>query len=93
MSRVRSRPSSVAQILTLYTRRKLFNISFMPAMLIGNMDFQRFIPFSMTLTLTGGYRVSAEQNLLASCSRMFHLMKMKFDVVMKQLNLNVLKIH
>ena len=41
---------------------------FIPAMLIGTIDFYQFILFSLTLALPGGHMVSAKQNLLASCS-------------------------
>ena len=37
-------------------------------MLIGNIDFYHFIPLSLTLTLLGGHKVSAKQNLLAAFS-------------------------
>ena len=37
-------------------------------MLKGTIDFYHFIPLSLTLTLSGGYKVSAEQNFLATLS-------------------------
>ena len=37
-------------------------------MQIGIIDFYHFIPFSLTLTLPGGHKVSAKQNLLAKLS-------------------------
>ena len=36
---------------------------FIPAMLIGTIDFCHFIPFSLNLTLPGGHKVKAKQNL------------------------------
>ena len=41
---------------------------FIPAMLIGTIDFYHFMPFSLTLTLPGGNKVSAKPNQLASFS-------------------------
>ena len=38
---------------------------FLPAVLIGTNDFFHCIPFSLTLTLPGGYKVRMKQNLLA----------------------------
>ena len=40
----------------------------LPAMFLGTIDFNHFIPLSLTLTLPGGHKVSAKQNLLASFS-------------------------
>ena len=42
---------------------------FIPAMLIGTVDFYHFIRLSLTLTLPRVRKVSAKQNLLASFSR------------------------
>ena len=41
---------------------------FIPAMLIGTIDFYHFILLSLTLILPGGHMVSIKQNLLASFS-------------------------
>ena len=38
---------------------------FIPTMHIGTIDFYNFIPFSLTLTLPWGHKVSTKQNLLA----------------------------
>ena len=64
----------------------LSHILFIPAKLIGTIDFYIFIPLSLTLTLPGGHKISAKQNLLASvsCTLFFYLIRMKFDMVMKQ---------
>ena len=62
---------------------------FVPAMLIGTIDFCHFISLSLTLTFLWGHRVSAKQNLLASFSWTFHLIWMYVDV-MKQFKLNIL---
>ena len=48
-----------------YTQTVQSNI-FIPAMLIGTIDFYHFLQFSLTLTLPGGRKVSAKQNLLIS---------------------------
>ena len=37
-----------------------FFFFFLPAILAGTIDFYHFIPHSLTLTLTGGHKVSAE---------------------------------
>ena len=44
---------------------------FIPAILIGTIDFYHFILLSLTLTLPGGHKVSAKQILLASFSCTF----------------------
>ena len=59
-------------------RGKTFNIGhytqtfqlkfFIPAMLIDSIDFYNLIPLSMTLTVPGGHKVSAKQDLFASFS-------------------------
>ena len=61
-----------------------------PAMLIGTFDFYYFIPLSLTLTLYEGRKVSTKQNLFIGYifSHTFHLIRLKFDVVMKQFKLN-----
>ena len=38
-------------------------------LVIGTIDFYHFIPLSVTLTLLGGHKVSAKENLLALFSR------------------------
>ena len=75
-------------------------IVFIPAMLIGTIDFYHFRSLSLTLTLSGGHKVSTMQNLLffGFCfffffSHNFHLIIMNFDVVMKQFKLNTLRLH
>ena len=45
-----------------------------PARLIGTIDFYHFIPLSLTLTLPGGHKVSAKQNLLASMCTFYYLL-------------------
>ena len=40
--------------------------SFIPAMLIGTIDFYHFILLSLTLTLDGGHKIDAKQNLLCN---------------------------
>ena len=67
--------------LDIYTQTVKPNL-FIPAMPIGIIDFYHSILLS--LTLPGGNKVSAKQNVLASFSHSFHLIRIKFDVVMKQ---------
>ena len=43
---------------------------FIPAQLIGTIDFYHFMPLSLTLS-QGGHKVSAKQNLFASFSPTF----------------------
>ena len=38
---------------------------FMPAMLVGTIDFYHLIPLPVTLTLAGDHKASTKQNLLA----------------------------
>ena len=43
---------------------KLFDqILFIPAMLIGTIDLNHFIPLPLTLTLPGGHKISTQQNV------------------------------
>ena len=63
------RPPCVAKTLTLDMTCKLFNqFFFIPAMLIGTIDFYHFMLLSLTLTLPGGHMICAQQDLLASFS-------------------------
>ena len=41
-------------------------VFFIPAMLIGTINFYHFIPLSAILTLAWGHKVSTRQSLLAS---------------------------
>ena len=55
------------------------------------------MPLSLTLTLPGGHKVSAKQNLLFLFSHTFfictfHLIRMKFDMLIEQLKLNILRL-
>ena len=80
---------------TLDITRKVLNqiFSYLPsAMLTCIIDIYHFILLSLTLTLPWGHKVSAEQNLLASFSHTFHLIRMKVTVVMKQFNLNITRL-
>ena len=88
---VMSWPSCVAKALTLDITYKLFNqFLFIPAMLIDTIDFYHFILLPLTLTLAGGHKISAKQNLWAWFSCTFKLIRMKFNMVLKQLKLNTL---
>ena len=62
----------------------------MPAMLGDSIDFYHFVPLSVALTLARGCGVNRRQNLLASFSRLFQLVRIKFDVVMRQFKLIIL---
>ena len=52
---------------------------YMPAVLIGTIDFHHFVPLSLTLTLPWGHKVSVKPNL--NLLHTFHLIRMKFDVM------------
>ena len=71
---------------------------FIPDMHIGTIDFHHFIPLWQILMLTGVHKVSTKQNLLASFFFLsfsfffFALIRMKFDMVLKQLKLNILRL-
>ena len=62
-----------------------------PAMLIGTIDYYHFTPLSVTLSLAGGFKVKAKQNLLASffCT-LFNTWVWTIDMALKQFILNVL---
>ena len=65
-----------------------FSVNFViTAMLLGTIDFCHFI--SLTLTLPGGHNV-----FLASFSRTheFSATRVKFDLVLKQFKLNIMKL-
>ena len=69
-------------------------IFFIPAMLVGNIDFCLFISLSLTFTAFGDHKVIAKQNLLVSFSHtFFHVIRMKFDVVIGQFKENILRLH
>ena len=74
--RLAGQPSCVAKTLILDNTCRLLPNSFVPAMLIGTIDFCHFIPLSVTVTLAGGHMVSTELNLLTSFSHaFFHFIK------------------
>ena len=52
---------------TLYTKT-VQPTFFIPAMLVGSIDLYYFVPPSLTLTMSGGHKVSAKENLLVSFS-------------------------
>ena len=52
-------------------------------MLLGTIDFYHFIPLSLTLTLAGGPKVSA-QPLGFILSHSFQLVIIKFELVLNQ---------
>ena len=49
----------------------IFQHFFIPAMLIGTIDFYHFVPFSLTLNLAGDQNVHIKQNLFGSVSCTF----------------------
>ena len=57
-------------------------------MLAGTGDFHHFIPLWLTLTLPGGHEVSAKLGFVFSHT--FQLIRVKFDVVSQQFNMNTL---
>ena len=59
--------------LTLDITHKLFYqfFSYLPYLVIGTIDFYHLNRLSVTLTLAGGHKVSAKQNLLASFPHLF----------------------
>ena len=59
---------------------------FIPAILIGTIDFYHFMSFSLTLTLLGGRKAKPIGFIF---SNTFRLIRVKFDVVMKQFKLNI----
>ena len=46
---------------------------FIPAIVVGIINFYHFVPPLLTLTLLGDHKVSAKQNPLASFSRTFFI--------------------
>ena len=80
----------MAKTLTLDITHKLFShFFFVPATIIGFFDFCHFTPLLLTLTLPGGHKVNAKQNLLASFfSHAFNVIRAKLNVVMKQFKPN-----
>ena len=90
-SRSSGRPSCVAKALTLDIARKVFNHCFIPAVLIGAIDFCHYILLPLTLILIGGHKVSARLNPLGFIfCHTFQLVRMKFNVVLKQIKLRIL---
>ena len=64
-----------------------------PAMLIGTINFYHFILFSLTLTMPGGSQGQRKVKLTGFIfSHTIHLIRMKFDIVIKQLKLNILRL-
>ena len=80
----------VAKTLTLGIACTFQLLFFISAMIIGTIDFHHLIPLSMTLAFLGGHKVSSKQNRLAFIfSHAFQLIRMKFDMVLKQLQLYI----
>ena len=81
----------VAKTLTLGIACTFQLLFFISAMIIGTIDFHHLIPPSMTLTFLEGYKVNSKQNCLAFIVlHAFQLIRMKFDTVLKQLQLYIL---
>ena len=85
-------PSILAKTLTLDITCELLNVIFFtPAMHIGSIDFNHFVPLSLTLTFPGGHKVSGKQkHLVFIFMQSFQLIRMKFDIALKQFKLNIL---
>ena len=64
-------------------------IYFKPAKLLDTTDFYHFKQLSLTLTMPGGLKVSANQNLLFSFSCTFQLIRIKRSIALKQIKLNI----
>ena len=64
---------------------------FIPATLIGTVDFYHFTALSLTLSFAGVYKLCANQNLLASlCHTLFNWSGCNVIMVSEQFHLNVL---
>ena len=74
-----------------YTQTILPNV-FIPAMLIGTIDFYHFMPFTLTLTLPWGQAQHEAKSIGFIFSHTFHLIRMKFDVVLKQFKMNFMSL-
>ena len=61
-------------------------IFFTPAMLIGTIDLYHFIPLLLTLALPGQCKAKPLGFIF---SHTFHLIRMKFDLLLKQFKLNI----
>ena len=59
-------------------------------MLVGTIDFYYFVPFSMTLALSGGHKVSTKQRISSIFSPTFELIKVELDAVLKLFKKNIL---
>ena len=57
----------------------------------GTIVFYHLLPLSLTLILVRGHEVSAKQNLLAPFSLTLFI-RMKFDVVMMEFKLDILRL-
>ena len=64
-------------------------ILFIPAMLKVSIDFYHFVPLSLTLAWPCATGSAQSKTYWFRFSHISHLIKMKFDVVMKQFKLNV----
>ena len=63
---------------------------FIPAMLLGAIDFYHCMLLSLTLTLPGGHKVSTKPKpAVFVFSHTFHFIRMKFNLVVKQFKLNI----
>ena len=56
---------------------------FLPAMLIGTIDFYHFIPHSVTLTLTGGHKVSTKLSCWLHFLTHFSTHQHRFDLMLE----------
>ena len=65
--------------------------SLLPAMFVSTIDFNHFIPLPVTLTLDSGSQDQHKPKPVAFIFlHTFLLIKMKFDMVLKQFKLNIL---
>ena len=70
--------------------------TFRPALLIpvtGTIDFYHFSPFSLTLTLLCSHKIRQKEKPVGLIfSLTFHLVRMEFDVMIKQFKLNIMRL-
>ena len=65
---------------------------FIRAMLLGTIDFCHFIPLLLTLNLPWFTKSAQSKPIGFIFSHTFHLMRMKFDMAMKQFKLSILRL-
>ena len=83
----------MAKTVMLDKTHKLFNqIFFIPAMLVGAIDFDDFVPFTDLDLAWGSHGQHRAKPSGFIFSHTFHLIRIEFDVVVKQFKLNILRL-